>query len=311
MNWSYSGYRQFLKCNRQWYYKSIVSHGTVKDSHRREVTILSKLKTLDAWRGDIVDEVISQVAIGKIRKREGLYEDNLIWVANRKFEEKLDFARSKKYREPNTAFSDYDQMSAIIDFDNGEGIQESELKRVRNDIHEALRNFVNQEGLIEYLRTATQWLTQRTLSLPFSKFRVIGRPDLVLFFKDEPPHIFDWKVHTFATKTYQDQLLVYAFSLSQVKPHKDFPLNMADYNVLDYRLTEFQLLTNEIRDYEITEEDLLSTKNEIATGLLRMYRLGANRKFSDCTPEDFPTTTDPSACGNCSFKPICKPQQYD
>tara|TARA_A100000171_G_scaffold45088_1_gene48436 strand:- start:6473 stop:7399 length:927 start_codon:yes stop_codon:yes gene_type:complete len=308
MNWSYSGYRQFLKCNRQWYYKNIVAHGTAKDPFRREVTILSKLKTLDAWRGDIVDEVIGQVAISRIRKKESLHEDTLLWVANRKFDERLDFARKKKYREPNIVFSDYDDFSAIIDFDNDKGIAESELQRVRNDTHQALKNFIEREDLIEYLRTADQWLTQRTLSLPFSRFRVIGRPDLILFFEDEPPHIIDWKVHTFATKTYQDQLLAYAFSLSKVNPHKDFPANLKSYSVLDYRLTEFQLLTDESRDYEITQDDIRNTEDEIATGLLKMYRLGANRKFSECSPEEFPTTTDPSACGNCSFKPICKPE---
>ncbi|MBB6324474.1 hypothetical protein FHS59_000089 [Algoriphagus iocasae] len=306
MNWSYSGYRQFLKCHRQWYYKNIVAHSSAKDPFRREVTILSKLKTLDAWRGDIVDEVISQVAINKIRKKEGLYEDALIWVANRKFEEKLDFARNRMYRTPNITFSDYGQVSAIIDFDNGNGVKESELKRVRNDIHQALTNFVKREDLIEHLRTASQWLTQRTISLPFSKFRVVARPDLICFFQDEPPHIFDWKVHTFATKTYQEQLLAYAFSLSKVNPHKDFPSDLGKYEVLDYSLTEFQLLTDEIRDYQVSDDDINSTEAEIATGLLRMYRLGANKKFSESTPEDFPTTTDPSVCGNCSFKPICK-----
>ena len=237
-----------------------------------------------------------------------MYEDTLIWVANRKFEEKLNFARKKKYREPNITFSDYDEFSAIINLDNGKEIEETELKRVRDDIHLALRNFIGQTDLIEYLRSASQWLTQRTLSHPFSKFRVIGRPDLILFFEDEPPHIFDWKVHTFATKTYQDQLLNYAISLRKVKPHKDFPENLANYDVLDYKLTEFQLLTNEIRDYEITEDDIINTENEITGGLLKMYQLGAYRKFDESSPEEFPTTTDPSVCINCSFKPICKPQ---
>jgi hypothetical protein len=309
MNWSYSGYRQFVRCNRQWYYKNIVAHGAAKDPFRKEVTILSKLKTLDAWRGDIVDEVISQVAINKIRKNEGLYEDNLIWVANRKFEEKLEFAKKKKYREVDISFSDYDQVSAIIDLDNDQEIEQSELNRVREDIHKALRNFLKNENLIEYLRSASQWLTQRTFSYSFNRFRVIGKPDLILFFEDEPPHIFDWKVHTFATKTYQDQLFNYALSLSKVKPHKDFPKNLSSYNILDYRLTEVQLLTDEIRDYQIAEEDIIATENEIATGLLKMYRLGAHRKFNDVSPDEFPTTYIPSVCSNCAYKQICKQQQ--
>ncbi|MBO6793216.1 MAG: PD-(D/E)XK nuclease family protein [Balneolaceae bacterium] len=309
MNWSYSGYRQFQKCNRQWYYSNIVAHHAAKDPFRKEVTVLSKLKTIDAWRGEIVDQLISEVIIGKIRKDRGLDIDKLLWVADRKFDEQYEFALNKKYREPNVILSDYNKFSAIIDLDNDQALDKTVLNRVRNDIHQSIRNFMSREDLIDYLRTGTQWLTQRDLQYPFSKFRAKGRPDLIVFFEDEPPHIFDWKVHTFAAKTYQDQLLSYALALSKVidiKPHKDFPQELSEYDVRHYKLTEFQLLVNEIRSYSITDYDLSSTENNIASGLLAMYRVGANRKYSDCSHEEFPTTFDPSNCEKCSFKSICK-----
>ncbi|MEQ8906026.1 PD-(D/E)XK nuclease family protein [Ekhidna sp.] len=309
MNWSYSGYRQFKKCNRQWYYSNIVAHQAAKEPFRKEVTILSKLKTIDAWRGDIVDQVISQTIINKIRKDEGLDEDNLLWRADRVFEEQYDFALKKKYREENLVLSEYEYYSALIDLDNDRGIDQETLDRARMDIHQSLKNFLDKTDLIDYLRSASQWLTQRDIQYPFSRFRAKGRPDLIVFFEDEPPHIFDWKVHTFATKTYQDQLLSYAFALNkanEIKPHKDFPSNLSAFTVLDYRLTEFQLLIDEVRDYTISEEDINETENEIASGLMAMYRVGANKKYDECSSEDFPTAHNPSSCEKCQFKSICK-----
>lgn len=310
MNWSYSGYRQFRKCNRQWYYSNIVAHPLAKkDPHRREATVLSRLKTLDAWRGDMVDQLISKVIINKIRKDEGLDIDKLLWVADRMFDEQYEFAVKKKYREPNIVLSDYANFSAILDLDNDRPIDKNELKRVRGDVHTSIRNFLGRENLIDYLRSASQWLTQRDLQYPFNRFRAKGRPDLILFFEDEPPHIFDWKVHTFATKTYQDQLMSYALALckvNKIRPHKDFPTQLSSYDLTEYRLTEFQLLIDQVRDYSITVDDIIATENDIASGLMKMYQVGANKKYSECSPEDFPTTLDPSNCQKCSFKSICK-----
>lgn len=310
MNWSYSGYRQLRKCNRRWYYSNIVAHPLAKKNpHRREATVLSRLKTLDAWRGDMVDQLISKVIINKIRKDEGLDIDRLLWVADRMFDEQYEFAVKKKYREPGVILSDYSDFSAILDLDNDRPIDRDELKRVRDDVHTSIRNFMGHEDLIDYLRSASQWLTQRDLQYPFNKFKVKGRPDLILFFDDEPPHIFDWKVHTFATKTYQDQLMSYALALykvNKIRPHRDFPTQLSSYELTEYRLTEFQLLLDQVRDYSITLDDITATENDISSGLMKMYKVGAQKKYSECSPEDFSTTLDPANCQKCSFKPICK-----
>ena len=279
------------------------------DDFRREVTTLSRLKTLDAWRGDIVDEVISIVVINKIKNNKGLDIDNILWVADRRFNDQYTFAKNKRYREEGIAPSNCPEFAALLDIENDRPIEEGELKRVREDIHQSLRNFLENESLIDYLRSGSHWVAQRDLQYPVNRFKARGKPDLIVFFDNEPPHIFDWKVHSFATKTYQDQLLAYALALYKTnlnKPHIDFPSNLSDYELSDYKLTEYQLLINEVRDYSIVEEDVIATENEIASGLLSMYRIGAHKKYNECSDEDFPTALNPSSCERCSFKQICK-----
>lgn len=306
MIWSFTGYRQFQKCTRQWYYSNIVAHTAATDPFRKEVTILSKLRTLDAWRGDIVDYIISRVIISKIRNGADLSEDRLLWVADKVFDQQLSDATKKTYRMDGVVLSDFEKVPAIIDLDFDRSIHESEISRARQDVHTALKNFLSNHELIEHLREARQLITQRRFLLPFQRFRIKGTPDLIAIYDDEPPHIYDWKVHTFATKSYDDQLMCYAVLLNNTKQHKDFPATLKGYSIFDYRLTEFQLLLNEFRDYSMSQVDVDFTISTISNELLYMYRAGANSSYQDTTASDFPMTQDVSHCASCPFTRICK-----
>jgi hypothetical protein len=138
-----------------------------------------------------------------------------------------------------------------------------------------------------------------------------GTPDLIAIYEDAPPHIYDWKVHTFATKAYDDQLMCYAVLLKNVKPHVDFPESLKEHSILDYKLTEFQLLLNEVRNYSMSQEDVDFTLGSISGDLLRMYRGGANKKYNDTTQADFPMTDDLSHCSTCPFIRICKQHENE
>ncbi|HZI58592.1 MAG TPA: hypothetical protein VFF39_17560, partial [Verrucomicrobiae bacterium] len=59
MIWSISDSKTFKRCQRQWFYKNIVGNGVAKDPLRRRIYLLSKLQSVSAWRGQIVDDIIS------------------------------------------------------------------------------------------------------------------------------------------------------------------------------------------------------------------------------------------------------------
>src|SRR5690606_16934496 len=112
-----------------------------------------------------------------------------------------------------------------------------------------------------YLKSAKLLVSQRSLHYQFSGLPVSSKPDLIIFFGDHPPHIVDWKVHTYGIHTYDEQLISYAVALFKVaatKPHVDFPTNLTSHKIFDYKLTEYQLLHPERirRDYEITLDSL-------------------------------------------------------
>src|SRR5713101_285005 len=70
MRWSYSAARSFRQCQRQWYFKNIVASARAKDPIRRRAYLLSKLQSVSAWRGRIVDDVISKMIIPSVKRHE-------------------------------------------------------------------------------------------------------------------------------------------------------------------------------------------------------------------------------------------------
>jgi transcriptional regulator with XRE-family HTH domain len=60
----------FRKCPRQWFYKQCYASSRANDPMRREAHRLSKLENIQAWRGKIVDTIISETIVPNISRRQ-------------------------------------------------------------------------------------------------------------------------------------------------------------------------------------------------------------------------------------------------
>ena len=67
MIWSFSASRAFDRCQRSWFYDTIFGNGVAKDEGRHEIYLLSKLQTISAWRGSIVDKAIETSLVPALR----------------------------------------------------------------------------------------------------------------------------------------------------------------------------------------------------------------------------------------------------
>lgn len=312
MIWSISGYKQFNKCPRQWYYSNIVADARVKnDLFRKDVTILSKLQSIEAWRGSIVDDVISRLLVNTLNRKLPINGDYLKNEAMLSFDQQLNYAIFQQYRLPESKLSSDENFAALFAYEFGIEPTIEDIEQARQDIISALDNLLADEEFLSYLRSAKLLVSQRTLLYGFDRFNVRAIPDLIAFFDDKPPHIFDWKVHTYGTITYDEQLISYAVALYKVlqnKPHKDFPKNAAGFSIYDYKLTEYQLLHKEHikRDYEVTSESLEEFSDHINVSIIEMYRTGCHKKYNQLEVERFPTTNYVENCPKCAFKKICQ-----
>ncbi len=311
MIWSWTGGSQFKACPRQWYYDNIVANSLAKrDSDRVAITTLSKLQTLDAWRGSIIDRTIGRIIYG-IAKKFALNENYYINESLKEFRNQLEYAQSKRYWNEDIQTVDKKVFAALIPYEFGLIVSNEELERLQNDMVHAITGFLNNKELIKYLQSASHLITQRIFTYKLNSFTVRAIPDLVAFFKDRAPHIFDWKVHTFGVKTYDQQLLSYAIGLHkaiQTKPHRDFPTDQTCYSLLSYKLTEYQLLRDDInqRHYSISDQAIDDLKEYISSSTLEIYMTMRLKKYQDLQPEMFETANFPEVCFSCPFQKVCK-----
>lgn len=165
------------------------------------------------------------------------------------------------------------------------------------------------EALLERLRGATLLLPQRALTykraLPNGEsVTVRAVPDLLAFFNDVPPLIVDWRVHTHAAADYREQLAGYAFALTRSDGQWGLP-NLSRLSATDVELIEAQLLTDELRSYTLTDEDIRAVDAYRVVSALSMQALLINREKGDRDPYTVPTTTNLKICDGCNFKAPC------
>ena len=293
---SITGYKQFQRCELQWYFKNIVADARVKnDPYRKEITILSKLDSVEAWRGKIVDDMISRLLINAINQKYPINKDYYLSEAEQQFDKQLEYAAFQKYREPDRKYTQDKDFAAIMALDFGGEISDEVIAQAKMDVNTAIGNLLDDVEFIDYLKSAKWLVSQRTLKYHLDRFSIVAVPDLIVFFDDRPPHIIDWKVHTYGLNSYDEQLIFYAMALykvAQEKPHVDFPVNLKDYKIFDYKLTEYQLLHKEHikREYEVTSDKLEELSDKISKGVLEMYMKGCHNKYADSDKESFETT---------------------
>lgn len=148
MIWSYSTYRQFLKCPRQWFYKNLLANANAKDLMRKEAYYLSQLKSISAWRGDVVDKTISSYIVSNMRNGHSVTLSESRDYAKRLCRRQLDFARGKKYRTGVTKSAAGDDYCALYQVEYEIPISNADLKSAWGDIETAFSNFFGNEILI-------------------------------------------------------------------------------------------------------------------------------------------------------------------
>jgi PD-(D/E)XK nuclease superfamily len=311
MKWSISSSKTFAQCPRKWYYNSVYAKSRDTDNKRREAFILKKLQNVNTWRGKLVDQVITSFIIPKLRRKVSIDEEDVIRYAQFLFNSQLQYAKAKTYRtvDLNSAVCAGLYFSALFEFEYGEGPSDAELSNAKAEVETSLRNFLHSSMFAELQTLAHDFIAQRPLQFRLGEdVNVSCTPDLIVFFKDKPPVIVDWKVFFSTYKESWLQLGAYGLALSRVVPHKDFApewsLTRADPT--STRLVEFQLLRNRRLEYEITQEDMIDVEDYIYTSSSRM-RMVLNGHSSARAPtvSMIPTTMSPETCMSCKFRKIC------
>ena len=304
MKWSFSLGRVFDQCPRKWCYYQMAWHNA-KDDLRKELFYLKQLSKISAWRGRLVDTIITtkiapELNNGLIPKIENIYP-----MAVDLAKKQISFAKEKKYRSAGMTKSraglDY---CALYDIEYSGSVDEKELNSAMEEVKQALTNLLNSELLKSITDNNGKCFTQRNLTFNFYGTTITCTPDMIVFYGNKAPTIIDWKVHYFAYKEYRSQLSLYALALGQSKSSVGFPA-FSIKSPCEIELIEYQLLNNQQRLYSLEEQDLLDTEDYMYKSISKIKRFSNGLTGKDFNPLSFRSASNPKVCEACSFKMQC------
>lgn len=303
MIWSFSHHNIFRKCQRQWYYKTIVANWKAKDPFRKEAYRLSKLSTIYAWRGKIVDHVISSVVIPAVRYDHRITLDDACQAAKHIFDTHRQGCFSTYQTKSDNGAEEEFKFGGFLEIEYGLPLTNDMFEKAWQEIDGALSGLFRNEALKNILKSSRLLITQRSLTFPYNGITVKAIPDLIVFQKDRPPIIIDWKVNINPWRDYWLQLAAYAIAVSKCNPHRDWPPGVSKYAPTDITLIEAQLLTGEMRLHLITEEDEWDVHDLIASSSIEMNLAKDYGKSLEAI--DFPAAKKANTCQMCSFRLLC------
>ena len=306
MRWSYSASRSFRQCQRQWFFKNVVASATAKDPFRKRAYLLSKLQSISAWRGRIVDEVISKTLIPNINRGASFTLQDIKNSARDLFDRQLAYARQHPITDLDLQVSKEGDDFAVFHVMEYEGeIPEHEIEQAWCQVETALVNLFSLEDIKYILKSSDRIVSQRALHLKLmDDVTLLAYPDAIVFRGDDPPAIIDWKVHTFGTNDAWLQLAIYAIALSRCKPHRDFPDGF-ETQPQEIALYEVQLLTNVVRKHSLEEEQIIEAEEHMLSSAYAIACLTEDKKYTNLSIEDFRGTTYAETCQRCAFRAIC------
>jgi len=307
IDWSISKSKLFTKCQRKWYYQTIVASPTSNDPLRKQAYQLKQLQSISAWRGSIVDRVIQHFIVPQIKRHTAPSEESVLEYAKGLMDKQIAFGKDKKHLCGDVSKSSSEDYCAFFDLEYGTCLEQDKIAVAEQEVCTALKNLLSSSFLKAIVEENLYVIAQREVGYPLVEgVQISCTPDMVVFYKDKAPLIADWKVHVFGTTEAWLQLGIYAVALYKAKPHKDFPSNgFKIQSPTEVRMVEFQLLKNSPREYSISNEDVADIEDYAFASASQMKKLGNCSKYPDIDPTAFQTTRSPQDCEKCQFKKLC------
>jgi hypothetical protein len=286
----------------------MAGRGRISGEKRLRARRLKNLTSISAWRGQIVDTVISNLIVPEMQMGELIPLENAISRAKALFDRQRKFAKQHAEEDLALVKSHHGDAFALFYEDvYGPDLYPTDFHRAWTDIEEALLNFYGSNTLLERLMEAETYVAQPPLHFDIlGDLKGTAYPDLIAYFEDGQIEIIDWKVHHDGTNDARGQLASYAIALSRLKePNNNFPLDNWQAPAEEIVIKEAQLLIGDVREHKLTPDDIDSAEMFMMQTAFSMSQLHGNKKYQDSDIRDYELSDDPALCDNCAFRMIC------
>ncbi len=308
MKWSYSAGRTFALCPRRWYFRYILASRRSKKLQSTEALRLRKLRSVSAWRGSLVDEVLSRYVTPRLNRGATVDEAAALGYLKEVASHRSGPPSLAEWGDlsPSNVGPEIDPY-LFLEREYGGALTKSIIAQALEEARLALRNILSSDLIGNSSSAPSYFIAQRTLFFKLESFSIFSTPDLIVFSRGKNPLIVDWKVEAAQNRHHWLQLGVYALALSRVNPHKDFPKDyqLGSIDPTQIRLLEYQLLHNEQHEYELAQPDVLEIEDHIYRSALQLSAMLGGHQPEELRESDFPRTQWPHLCLGCEFRKIC------
>lgn len=180
MKWSISSSKTFFQCPKKWYLTTFFANSRSDNPQRVEAYLLKHLTNMYAWRGRLVDQVITTFIVPRLNKGDQLEKSEVLSFAKRLMESQLDFAKARMYRDLTNKVTAYNYC-ALLELENDCSLDEKSIDKINNEIEESLVNLLNSRLFTKLVEKGLYFVAQRTLQFNFSNMTIKCTPDLIVF----------------------------------------------------------------------------------------------------------------------------------
>lgn len=300
MRWSVSADRAIRRCERQVFYSQVMASHSATDPLRREVFVLKKLVRQEMWQGLVIHRVLETRLTPALQAKKTSIDVNALTRAAIDLgRRQLAFSEAGRYRTTSKTEAG-DDFAALYGHEYGPTPSDDVLDLLGTAARTAFTNLAGHPDLLGQLASAARLEAERTVRLSIAGVTVTAKPDLVAVDTSGRGTILDWKISASITATNVDQLLVYA--LAAIKS-KAFGLLEPEA----IRVVEANLLMDEIRSIDVTQDALDETENLI-------YRSGSRMRAALAVPRgeglfdrlsNLRPASSPGTCALCNFRSVC------
>ncbi|MFQ6676662.1 MAG: PD-(D/E)XK nuclease family protein [Fidelibacterota bacterium] len=292
-SWSFSRYRSFNLCKRQYYFSYYGYWGgwdTGAGEMEKTVYRLKKMMTVPMLVGALVHEMISRILDSLRREREMTLEsarEGLI----RRFKLRWRESRRGEWKDNPK------QKVNLFEHYYGEEMSEEDLLGVKKTMVDSMEGFYESDSY-RFIRTLSprQWLTKEEMdSFDFEGTRVWVKLDFAARHGDKI-YVYDWKT---GKEVLEDETQLATYGLYATKR---WAIALDDLRLFDIYLKKRLPVK-----MKLNEAIVASAQEVIRHSIEEMQQLLDDRLENRATMENFPMTDDTSLCRRCHFKGVCYP----
>jgi CRISPR/Cas system-associated exonuclease Cas4 (RecB family) len=283
------------------FFANLAAWHNAKDPLRRESFLLSQVKTMDAWRGNLVHHAIEAYVVPALQARQTVSWDQVIEVARRLGTRQFEFSARRRFREKEMKKSKAgDEYCALFEHEFGPPPTAENLNKTLDSVEHSLQNLAKLEDFLKHVSGRSFYRSETNISADYNGVRIQGVIDLVFSGAYGHYGIVDWKDYSASSTTEARlQMSLYAWLMCQAPAWRvSQPENI--------ELWEVNLGLPLAQQYKIDQAAFDELEDFMYRSTENLRRLCSDGTYRATDLENYEYTENPNSCRFCPYQNVCR-----